>query len=294
MRDQFITWNPKRKSAKLLAACIGILNEYHEAGYAMTLRQLYYQLVSRNVIPNADTWYNRLKELVSNARRAGFIDWDDIVDNGRIPRAPSEWPTPQALLREAANQYRRQRWEGQTYYTEVWCEKDALSSILEPVCSRYHVTLLANRGYSSDTAMYDAARRFERMYDAGREIVVIYMGDHDPSGIDMTRDIEDRLELMGKGVPVTVRRLALNLDQVDWYNPPPNPTKFTDSRASEYIAQYGYESWELDALTPQVMDELVSRAIDELLDRDKYTEQVAQEEVDKESIRRVSRYLGLE
>ena len=140
-----------------------------------------------------------------------------------------------------------------------------LTSVLEPICFRNHVRLLANRGYSSVTAMYDAAERFSEAWDAGKKPVVIYLGDHDPSGIDITRDIDDRLNLMSNGADPTVERVALDFHQIELYNLPPNPAKVTDSRAKEYIARYGGESWELDALEPRVIDDLVSAAINQYL-----------------------------
>ena len=140
-----------------------------------------------------------------------------------------------------------------------------LTSVLEPICFRNHVRLLANRGYSSVTAMYDAAERFSEAWDAGKKPVVINLGDHDPSGIDITRDIDDRLNLMSNGADPTVERVALDFHQIELYNLPPNPAKVTDSRAKEYIARYGGESWELDALEPRVIDDLVSAAINQYL-----------------------------
>ena len=140
-----------------------------------------------------------------------------------------------------------------------------LTSVLEPICFRNHVRLLANRGYSSVTAMYDAAERFSEAWDAGKKPVVIYLGDHDPSGIDITRDIDDRLNLMSNGADPTVERVALDFPQIELYNLPPNPAKVTDSRAKEYIARYGGESWELDTLEPRVIDDLVSAAINQYL-----------------------------
>ena len=195
------------------------------------------------------------------------------------------WPSE--LLRSAASQYRLDRWEGQSAYVEVWCEKDALSSIFEPVTRRWHVRLLAAKGYASITALYDAAKRLTRAYEAGKQPVVLYLGDHDPSGLDMTRDIVDRLEILDMS-DVIVQRLALNIDQVRQYSPPPNPAKFSDTRAPEYVARYGSDSWELDAMAPAMLDNLVSDAVQSWLDRDKWDERVGLEGVHKTMIFDVS------
>ena len=173
--------------------------------------------------------------------------------------------------------YRADRWAGQSHVVEVWCEKDTLSNIMAPVCHQLHVGFMANRGYSSATAMYDAALRFQTAALAGRQPVVLYLGDHDPSGLDMTRDIRDRLRLM---TDVEVVRLALNYDQVEDYDPPPNPTKLQDTRSPGYVEQYGEECWELDALEPAVLDSIIRAAIEEVMDHDLYDEALAREEAD--------------
>ena len=133
--------------------------------------------------------------------------------------------------------------------------------------------------------MYDAAKRFRAAIEEDREPVVIYLGDHDPSGIDMSRDVRDRLELMTFGWGMTVERLALNMDPVTEYRPPPNPAKLTDSRSSGYAKLYGLGSWELDALEPQVLDALITGAIDSFIDRDLCDEVVEREEAGREAIR---------
>ena len=286
MKEAFTDWKPKTETTRtLLIRAVGVVSEYAAQGYQLTLRQLYYQLVARDVIPNSQQWYKRLGGVVSNGRMAGFIDWSAIVDRGRVPIKPPDWSGPDAILRSAELTYRLDRWEGQQNHVEVWCEKDALSSVLEPICSRYHVRMLANRGYSSATALYDAAQRFQDADSDGKRVVVIYLGDHDPSGMDMTRDIRDRFDVLSWFQDIEVRRLALNMDQVERYGPPPNPTKFSDSRAMSYVSEYGPESWELDALEPQVLDQLVSGTIDDLLDRELFDERVRQEEADKVAIR---------
>ena len=292
--EAFTNWRPRSHNNRvLLVKALEVIAEYAAQGYQLTLRQLYYQLVSRDIIPNDNKWYKQLGDVVSNGRLAGFIDWDAIVDRGRRPVMPPHWASPHDIMEAVAQQYRVDRWQGQYYHVEVWCEKDALSSVIEPVCNRYHVRFLANRGYSSSSAMYDAAQRFLAATDEGRAPVVIYLGDHDPSGMDMTRDVDDRLELMTYQVGVSVVRLALNYNQVQEYSPPPNPAKMTDSRASDYISLYGTESWELDALEPQVLDGMISGAIEQFLDMDLYEETMGVEEEHREAIREAAQALRL-
>jgi hypothetical protein len=110
----------------------------------------------------------------------------------------------------------------------------------------------------------------------GQRPVILHLGDHDPSGLDMTRDLSERLALFC-GQEIEVRRLALNLDQVQQYNPPPNPAKTEDSRYPGYASQFGDESWELDALDPTVLAALVSDAIAELRDPEMWAEAIEEE-----------------
>ena len=193
MKEAYVEWEPKSAANRqLLADTQAVVEEYVGMGYVLTLRQLYYQLVSRDILPNNDKQYKRLGELVKNGREAGHIDWNAIEDRGRVLVSPPEWSSPKQILIGAARQFRLNRWRGQDHYVEVWCEKDALSSVLEPVCDRWHVRFMANRGYSSATAMHRGAQRLAEAAHSGQQPAVIYLGDHDPSGIDMSRDIENR------------------------------------------------------------------------------------------------------
>ena len=258
--------------------------EYQAQSYTLTLRQLYYQVVSRAIIANRQTEYKRLGELLNNARLGGWVDWDAIEDRGRQPRRPLEWDSPRAVLETAAGMFRLDRWRGQPFHVEVWVEKDALAGVLQPVANRYHVTFMANSGYSSATAMYEAGKRCSNAAKGkGKKPVIIYLGDHDPSGLDMTRDIRDRLGLLS-GIDLEVERVALNYDQVEEYNPPPNPAKLTDSRVGGYLVEFGNESWELDALEPAVLDRLVSSTIEGYLDQELYRERVREEDQHRETI----------
>lgn len=149
---------------------------------------------------------------------------------------------------------------------ELMVEKQALEGVLEPVCRKWDIGFTANKGYSSSSAMYEVGKRLVSKARR-KELHVLYLGDHDPSGIDMTRDVEERLQLFSKAA-VTVHRIALNMDQVSRYNPPENPAKITDSRAADYIKRYGRSSWELDALEPRTLVQLVETKIKGLLDED--------------------------
>jgi len=276
-----------RAIKELLDSVIQIVEEYRRQGYTMTLRQLYYQLVSRDIIPNQQREYNRLSRILTDARMTGLVDWDFIEDRIRRPQLPNEFAGIRDLVEVAVNSYRLGRWADQPNYVEVWTEKDALSGVLAPVTEEYHVSLLVDRGYISTTAVHEGARRFRDAAFRGKECYLLYLGDHDPSGEDMFRDIKARLRNFHCTVNAT--KIALTMAQVTEYNPPPNPAKMTDTRASKYVARHGNHSWELDALPPDALNELLKVNLDQLLDRHLYDAMIEREEQDKNWLRSLAR-----
>lgn len=264
-----------------------ILEDYRQQGYDLSLRQLYYQLVSKNVIENSERSYKNLGNLVSDARLAWYIDWDVIKDRGRETVGNPHWGTTTQFIESVAPQYRFDLWEDQENYVEVMVEKQALEGVLEPVCNQLDIPFTANKGYSSSSALYEASKRFLRRARQGKGLYAIYLGDHDPSGIDMSRDVLDRLNLfvhasMNRSTGRTpadfgglrVRRVALNMDQVRELNPPENPAKITDSRADGYIRKFGRSSWELDAIEPRRLAELVTSSVQSLMDLGRFEKNV--------------------
>jgi hypothetical protein len=253
-----------RSSTQALIEIVNqIVEEYSTQGYDLTLRQVYYQCVSRDIIPNNERSYDKLGRAVGEARMAGLIDWNAIVDRTRTLRGNSHWGAPSDIMHSAAENFAVDKWSkdyGQDYRPEVWVEKDALVGVIGQVCEELDVNYFSCRGYTSLSEMWMASQRLLKYRKQGQTPFVIHLGDHDPSGIDMSRDITDRLETFTKH-SLEFERIALNDDQVQQYEPPPNPAKLTDSRAKGYIARFGYESWELDALRPDVMADLIRGAV---------------------------------
>lgn len=281
MKIQFRVINFRYDSLDRIELCNKIIEDYQGQGLRLTLRQLYYQLVTRNAIPNIERSYKNLSTLVSDARLAGLMDWNAIEDRVRQPRKPSEFSDLKDLIEAAIYTYRLPRWEGQEYYAELWVEKDALAGVLSPLASEFHVTLMVNRGYSSQSAMFESAERFNR---AGRTPILFYLGDHDPSGEDMVRDIQDRLVMFGVS-DIEVQKLALTMKQVQEYNPPPNPAKVSDPRAAAYIQKHGDSSWEVDALPPEVLTKIIRAAFEGIVDTKKMDAIKKKEVSDKATLR---------
>ncbi|MFD3272666.1 hypothetical protein ACE3MS_21455 [Paenibacillus dendritiformis] len=278
--------NFRPASLQLIEKVNGIISEYQAMGYSLTLRQVYYQLVARDVIPNNERSYKNLGNLISDGRMAGLIDWEAIEDRTRKLRKNSHWDTPGDIIDSAAWSFAYDKWQDQENYVEVWVEKDALVGIVGQVCGELDIPYFSCRGYVSQSEMWAAAQRLERM--AGhKEIHIIHLGDHDPSGKDMSRDICDRLETFG--VMVEFERIALNYDQIEEFSPPPNPTKLSDSRAVGYIEEFGYECWELDALRPEVIENLIRESVTAKCDLELLQEAREREEEAKRTLRAVAR-----
>lgn len=272
-----------------------IIQEYQDDGYVLTLRQLYYQLVSRDVIPNQQKEYAKLSKLLKEGRMSGIVDWSAIEDRLREPEKPASFDSPEDILQAGINQYQVPRMEGQSNYLEVWVEKDALSGVLKRITEKYHVPIVVNRGYSSITAMHDAFDRFTRAMqgDADR-ITVIYLGDYDPSGIDMIRDVKNRILEFSQQDNIydfEIAPIALTRKQIEQYDPPPNPAKMTDPRAGKYVSEHGTTSWEVDALPPKVLNKTLEDAIVKRIDVSMYENMVAKEAGDKERLQSLFQYL---
>jgi len=279
----FIKKSFRSDSLGLISQTNSVLDSYAKKGMRLTLRQIYYQLVSHAGLRNIQSNYKRLSSVISEARLAGLVDWDVLEDRIRQPVRHPEFDGIPDLMEAAISSYRLPRWNGQKHYVEVQCEKDALAGVLRPLTDEFHVVLMVNRGYSSMSAMYEGARRLSSR-GKGKKKTILYVGDHDPSGEDMVRDIRDRLEVFGVG-NIDVRKIALTMEQVKEYDLPPNPANMRDSRAEKYVEEHGEVSWEVDALDPEVLQDLVRSSIEALLDRKMMEKVIKREESDKENIR---------
>ncbi|MEY8522793.1 hypothetical protein AALA90_07175 [Lachnospiraceae bacterium 38-10] len=275
----------KQKSLDLIELVNSVIDEYRAQGYELTLRQAYYQLVARGYIENNERSYKNIGSLINDGRLAGLIDWNSITDRTRNLRNRAHWDQPQDVIYSAKYSYLLDKWEGQPNYVEVWVEKDALIDIVGQACRPLDTPHFSCRGYTSQSEMWSAAQRFIRQKNREARYI-IHLGDHDPSGIDMTRDIQERLEMFG--ADVYVKRVALTMNQVTTYNPPPNPAKITDSRCGKYIDQYGEESWELDALEPQMLTKLITNEVTALRDDAIYQAICDREEAEKRELQTVA------
>ncbi len=298
MKEAFIEKDFSNTHMWVINQANAIIEEYRAQGFVLTLRQLYYQFVARDTFPDDRRWewadgrwkrdpdgtknaqpnYKWLAGIISDARLAGVVDWEAIEDRTRNLEKNWTFKSPKQAIQQIRKQYCIDMWANQDCRVEVWIEKEALTGIIEPVCTELDLPYFACRGYVSQSEQWVAGHRARARYNReDQHTIILHLGDHDPSGIDMTRDNRDRLKLFAgyRGKP-TVERIALNMDQVEEFNPPPNPAKMTDPRAKEYIGIHGDESWELDALEPQFIDRLIRKHVDEWRDPGAWNEKVDQ------------------
>lgn len=281
-RIMYVDRRFSKQSMSIINIANAMLEEFANDGLIVTLRQLYYRFVSRDLIPNTEKSYKNLGGVINDARLAGRIDWNAIEDRARSLMQSAHWDSPSAIIDACARQYKVDKWIDQSTRVEVWVEKQALESVVGLAASPMDCAYFACKGYCSQSEMWRAAERFKAYARNGQRTVVIYLGDHDPSGLDMTRDVEERLNNVF-GVDVSVERIALNMDQVEKFHPPPNPAKLSDSRATQYVKEFGDESWELDALEPRVLRDLIVKAIGKHINMKKFKAK-EKEEKDKRAV----------
>lgn len=286
MKEQFKDINFQAKILHQIKQANEILEDLASQGvHRVTLRQLYYQFVSRDWIKNTVANYKQLGTVISNGRLAGLIDWESIEDRGRMPTSWRYYSGAKDAVESLADGFALNRWASQNEYVELWVEKDALAGVLRPIAAKYFVTLSVNKGYSSSSAMKAAADRFISRGDKDARHI-LYLGDHDPSGEDMVRDIKDRLTMFG--ADIEIEKIGLTTAQVRQFKPPPNAVKLSDSRATAYIADHGHNCWEVDAINPTQLNRIVSKAIEAHMDLDAYNKVIEREEVITEKLKEMA------
>jgi hypothetical protein len=246
------------KTQRIIDQAVEILTDFNP----MTVRQVYYQLVSRQVVENNRSRYQAVSDALVDARLEGIIPWDWIEDRLRRPRQIAMWTDISDFLSSMIWRYNKDIWQEQPQQVEVWCEKDALSGIFSDVIADYGVILNVGRGYDGWSSIHNAAER----YGSGENVTVLYFGDFDPSGEDMFRSLQERLGRLGS--KPTMYKVALSQDDVQRYQLPPNFTKTTDTRRAGFVALYGDQAVELDALPATVLRGRIVEEIERHMDLD--------------------------
>jgi hypothetical protein len=245
--------------------------------FKVTLRQVFYRLVEDlRILEKTNNEYKRLSKVLVEARLAGLVPIDAFADLGRSLVGENWWnvfSTPEEhyeqfrhYFKEAAQYYRVPRWHEQAHYVEVWVEKAAMQSFFGQVTNELHVPLFPTRGYPSLTSLKEAADRLQAESD-GKKVTILYYGDFDPSGVEITEYVRKRL-LSDFGVDAEVERIAINGDHIEEFSLPTAPPKQSDSRTARFEQEHGPATVELEAFRPDDLTRLVRDAIERYFDDD--------------------------
>lgn len=280
------SWRPRSNSLRILKFCIRFTEKHKQ----VSVRQVYYGLVSAQILESAMKNYHRVSRVLVRARLAGIITFNRIVDDTREAEKTPSWDNMEEILKAAIDQYRSDWWEDQPYYVEVWLEKRALRRIFFPITNSYDVYLMPGGGYESWSALWQGSKRFKTRFEErarrGQKLVILYFGDLDPSGKDMPRDIQKRFGVLG--LDFAVIEVALTRRDIEEYNLPRNPTKPKDTRNKWYKQKYGITyAVELDALPPEVLREKIHQAIRAYMDIDKLNAHIYRDQRNQTRWRRI-------
>jgi hypothetical protein len=260
--------------------------EIAEAEEPVTVRGLFYRVMSRGLVPKTEHGYAVVQRRALRLRRSGELPYGWITDGSRLRLKPRTFSNAQAALENTARMYRRDLWIDQGIHVEVWTEKDAIRGVVSPVTAEYDVPLMISRGYSSETFLYETA---EDINDEGVPAVIYQLGDHDPSGVGAWEDIQRKLrEFVDNGIDVTFERIAVTPEQISELDLPTRPTKQSDSRAAKFAG----DSVEVDAIPSTTLRELVSDAIERWIDPEALRLTKVAEDSERKVLARIARYGG--
>ena len=257
----------------------------------LTLRGLHYRLVAAGMI-NDVSHYKKVVNAMIDARWEGLVHFTDFLDHEREMLGQTDFEqtdveskveNAKEAIRYWATSYRKNMWENQPYYPEVFIEKKALQGVFEDPCKIMSVALNPCKGYPSLTFLYDAAMRFEEAIHQGKTPIILYFGDYDPSGENIPETIVENLYRMTTET-IELRRIALNEQQVIDWNLPPAPTKDSDTRSAKWD---GLGQVELDAVEPEKIVRLCYSAIEDVFDRDLYEELMVTQREEKEQFKTI-------
>ncbi len=263
---------------KIVAEALEVFDQYDTA---ITLRQLYYRLVARLLIPNTINSYKRLSRIMVKAREQEDVPVNCLEDRSRrvLGRGDTGYDSAEEYLKlklsslqDSWKGFTMPMWEDQPVYLLISLEKDALSRLVSRVANLYSVRTFPTRGYPSFSYVQLMANYMQTRLTE-KPTILLYFGDFDPSGVDIERDLEDRLSRYG-AKDFKVKRIALTADQIRDYQLPPMPVKRSDARSEGFMATHGDMAVELDALDPNLLQEMVKRSILDNIDSGKWNARV--------------------
>jgi hypothetical protein len=277
---------PKRQDKTL--AFWTALKRVLEPYPVISVRGAYYQAEMAGIVGKTEDDYNRVQRALLDMRRDGYLPYEKICDNSRERRSIYQCSGLRGALEDMQNTYRRNYWLDQPVHVEIWCEKDALTPIINPICQRYGVMFCAIRGFESESFTYTAA---QDLREIGKPARIYYFGDHDPSGWFIANSLEEGLREFG--VDVTVHPVAVNPDQIMHLRLPTRVAKRSDTRRAAFVREFGSDlCTEVDAIPPTILQDMVEQAILGEIDRESWARVARVEELERSTLANVLEMYG--
>lgn len=269
-------WHPRNER---ILKILSLAKEFARSEKPVTVRQTFYHLVSLRIIPNTERYYRKTGVVLTKARKAGIIPFEWFVDRSRRSIKVSTYPNIQAFLQQMVKYYYRDTWLNQKAFVIVWVEKEALVGVISPITTYYNVPLFVGKGYSSWSTFFEAFKIVEEYAKRGKNVVILYLGDFDPSGVDICRDLQSRFETLG--IIPYFERLALTKEQIIQFNLPHMPLKENDPRSKKFQQKHGNFAVELDALPPNLLRQILREGIEKYLDLNAFKKDLQKETDEK-------------
>jgi hypothetical protein len=263
------------KTTALISGAVAIL----EGQYPMTIRQLFYQIASRGVIENNRSCYQMVSRVMTKARHDGRCRWEYIVDRSRPEYAPNVFKDAHGYAEVVRRSYRKDYWELQPNHVEVWTEKDAIIGCIEGLTNELGITVRVGRGFNSVTKRHQIQSLFRQIDRSGKRIFVLYLGDHDPSGVAIEKDLCEKVR-----ANFSIKRIAIHKADIRQFNLPPLRVKDSDSRSVEFVRNHGPDCVELDALPANELRRRIRDTVHSLMDRTKWERAIEVEKAEMASI----------
>jgi 5S rRNA maturation endonuclease (ribonuclease M5) len=274
----------RTKTLKIIGLVRKLITQHR--GRKLTLRQVFYQLVAKKIIPNNLRAYKNLSYLIAKARKNGDLPWDVMRNHTRFVIKENSWPNFKDFTKKIEKIYHKSKLANQRNYIEIWIEKDSLREWFEPITKEFDIPLIICRGYPSITTLYEASKRLKEIK---KPIYILYFGDFDPSGEDIFRTIKEKL-IKDFGVnrrKLHIKKVALTLKDIKKYKLPPAPTKTTDSRSGKFVKKYGDFAVELEALPVKVLEQKIKKNIKSLLNWKQFQKDLKKEKQETKKLRKL-------
>ena len=284
------------RTQPFLNKVINILDHDLNKFLPVSVRQIHYNLLNHenvftdtsnpdSIYKNDVKSYKKLSRLLTNARINGDIPFSLIHDETRPTTLNSFYNNSQQFINREINNFLQGYWrnlnQSQPNHIEVIAEKLTIQSIIKPVCEKYCIPCIIARGYSSISTYHETVQRFRK--SGKNNLILLMLTDFDPEGEDMVQNAFKTLDEFE--IQPTIHKVGINEKQFMELDPRfLNPAKLTSSRSKGFIKKYGKFGAELEALSPDKIQELLTNSIESALDIDLFNKEVEKEKEEAQEL----------